>query len=258
MRRGRQILKDVIEDFAREEFVAHTLNVNCAKFGRRASRILITGGEDLKVNLWAIGKPGALLSLSGFISPVESVRPDSSEVTIGAGAASGTIKNIEEAKVVRTFTGHRSSCASLDFHPFGEFLATGSSDTNMKIWDTQQKRCIHTYKVIPNELMCLNLLLMADGLFLVWDLTAGKLMHNFCLHEGPVNCLDVHPYEFLLATGSVDTTVKFWDLETFELIGSSGPENNREYFELVRILSLISSNHHISGIFVWKWMTCFL
>ena len=39
-----------------------------------------------------------LQSLSGFISPVESVRPDSSEVTIGAGAASGTIKNIEEAK----------------------------------------------------------------------------------------------------------------------------------------------------------------
>lgn len=109
------------------------MNVNCAKFGRRASRILITGGEDLKVNLWAIGKPGALLvisypdglcvisichscsflatstsgvfhctlqSLSGFISPVESVSFDSSEVTIGAGAASGTIKiwNIEEAK----------------------------------------------------------------------------------------------------------------------------------------------------------------
>lgn len=48
--------------------------------------------------------------------------------------------------VVRTFTGHRSNCASLDFHPFGEFLASGSSDTNMKIWDTRKKRCIHTYK----------------------------------------------------------------------------------------------------------------
>ncbi|KAL5650556.1 hypothetical protein ACJX0J_041365, partial [Zea mays] len=112
--------------YAIQEFVAHTLNVNCAKFGRRASRILITG----------------------FTSPVESVSFDSSEVTIGAGAASGTIKiwNIEEAKVVRTFTGHKSSCASLDFHPFGEFLAIGSSDTNMKIWDTRQQRCIHTYK----------------------------------------------------------------------------------------------------------------
>lgn len=67
---------------------------------------------------------------------------------IGAGAASGTIKiwDIEEAKVVRTFTGHRSNCVSLDFHPFGEFFASGSSDTNMKIWDMRKKRCIHTYQ----------------------------------------------------------------------------------------------------------------
>ncbi|KAF0926460.1 hypothetical protein E2562_025304 [Oryza meyeriana var. granulata] len=32
------------------------------------------------------------------------------------------------------------------------------------------------------------------------------------------------------AVGSADRTVKCWDLETFELIGSSGPENSREYF----------------------------
>lgn len=30
----------------------------------------------------------------------------------------------------------------------------------------------------------------------------------------------------LLFTGSADRTVKFWDLETFELIGSAGPEVN--------------------------------
>jgi WD40 repeat protein len=29
---------------------------------------------------------------------------------------------------------------------------------------------------------------------------------------------------FKTFVGSVDKTVKFWDLETFELIGSSGPE----------------------------------
>ncbi|PWZ55453.1 Katanin p80 WD40 repeat-containing subunit B1 [Zea mays] len=200
-----------------------------------------------------------LQSLSGFTSPVESVSFDSSEVTIGAGAASGTIKiwNIEEAKVVRTFTGHRSSCASLDFHPFGEFLATGSSDTNMKIWDTRKKRCIHTYKGHTQRINVLKF--TPDGRWIVsggadnsvkvWDLTAGKLMHDFCLHEGPVNCLDVHPYEFLLATGSVDKTVKFWDLETFELIGSSGPENNREYFELASVIRSMKFNSDGKTIF---------
>ncbi|XP_066373973.1 katanin p80 WD40 repeat-containing subunit B1 homolog KTN80.4-like isoform X2 [Miscanthus floridulus] len=235
-----------------EEFVAHASNVNCAKFGRRTSRILITGGEDLKVNLWAVGQPSALLSLSGFTSPVESVSFDSSEVTIGAGAASGTIKiwNIEEAKVVRTFTGHRSNCASLDFHPFGEFLASGSSDTNMKIWDTRKKRCIHTYKGHTRQINVLKF--TPDGRWIVsggadnsvkvWDLTAGKLMHDFRLHEGPVNCLDAHPHEFLLATGSVDKTLKFWDLETFELIGSSGPENSREYLEPASVIRSMKFN----------------
>ena len=43
-----------------------------------------------------------LQSLSGHTSPVESLSFDSSEVMIGAGAATGTIKiwDIEEAKGV--------------------------------------------------------------------------------------------------------------------------------------------------------------
>lgn len=44
-----------------EEFVAHASNVNCLKIGRKTSRVLVTGGEDHKVNLWAIGKPSARL-----------------------------------------------------------------------------------------------------------------------------------------------------------------------------------------------------
>lgn len=48
--------------------------------------------------------------------------------------------------MVRTLTGHRSSCSAVQFHPFGEFFASGSMDTNLKIWDIRKKGCIHTYK----------------------------------------------------------------------------------------------------------------
>lgn len=48
--------------------------------------------------------------------------------------------------VVRTLTGHRSNCMGVDFHPFGEFFASGSLDTNLKIWDIRRKGCIQTYK----------------------------------------------------------------------------------------------------------------
>ncbi|XP_009790404.1 katanin p80 WD40 repeat-containing subunit B1 homolog KTN80.4-like isoform X1 [Nicotiana tabacum] len=219
-----------------QEFVAHSLSVNCLKIGRKSSRVLVTGGEDHKVNLWAIGKPNAILSLSGHSSGIDSVSFDSSEVLVAAGAASGTIKlwDLEEAKIVRTLTGHRSNCISLDFHPFGEFFASGSLDTNLKIWDIRRKGCIHTYKGHSRGVNAIRF--TPDGRWVVsggedntvklWDLTAGKLLHDFKCHEGQIQCIDFHPHEFLLATGSADRTVKFWDLETFELIGSAGPETS--------------------------------
>ncbi|KAM5566327.1 katanin p80 WD40 repeat-containing subunit B1 [Rosa sericea] len=251
-----------------QEFVAHTSAVNCLKIGRKTSRVLVTGGEDHKVNLWAIGKPNALLSLSGHTSGIDSVSFDSSEVLVAAGAASGTIKlwDLEEAKIVRTLTGHRSNCISVDFHPFGEFFASGSLDTNLKIWDIRKKGCIHTYKGHTRGVNAIRF--TPDGRWVVsggedntvklWDLTAGKLLHDFKCHEGQIQCIDFHPHEFLLATGSADRTVKFWDLETFELIGSAGPETTG-----VRSLTfspdgraLLCGLHESLKVFSWEPIRC--
>ncbi|KAJ0966880.1 hypothetical protein J5N97_023797 [Dioscorea zingiberensis] len=251
-----------------QEFVAHSSNVNCLKIGRRTSRVLVTGGEDHKVNLWAIGKPNAILSLSGHTSAIESVSFDSTEVFVAAGAASGTIKlwDLEEAKIVRTLTGHRSNCVSVDFHPFGEFFASGSLDTNLKIWDIRRKGCIQTYKGHTRGVNAIRF--TPDGRWVVsggednvvklWDLTAGKLLHEFKCHEGQIQCIDFHPHEFLLATGSADRTVKFWDLETFELIGSAGPETSG-----VRSMTfnpdgraLLCGLHESLKVFSWEPVLC--
>ncbi|KAM0889678.1 hypothetical protein ACQ4PT_027604 [Festuca glaucescens] len=251
-----------------QEFVAHSSNVNCLKIGRKTSRVLVTGGEDHKVNLWAIGKPNSIASLPGHTSAVESVAFDSTEVFVAAGAASGTVKlwDLEEAKIVRTLTGHRSNCMSVDFHPFGEFFASGSLDTNLKIWDIRRKGCIHTYKGHTRGVNAIRF--TPDGRWVVsggedsavkiWDLTAGKLLHEFKSHEGQIQCIDFHPHEFLLATGSADKTVKFWDLETFELIGSTGPEMTG-----VRSMtfnpdgrSLLCGLHESLKVFSWEPIRC--
>ncbi|CAH8384032.1 unnamed protein product [Eruca vesicaria subsp. sativa] len=217
-----------------QEFVAHSANVNCLSIGKKTSRLLITGGDDCKVNLWSIGKSTSLMSLCGHTSPVDSVAFNSEESLVLAGASSGVIKlwNLQEAKMVRGFAGHISDCSALEFHPFGQYLASGSSDTNLKIWDIRKKGCIQTYKGHTRGISTIKF--TPDGRWLVsggldnvvkiWDITAGKLLHEFKFHDGPIRSLDFHPLEFLLATGSADRTVKFWDLETFELIGSTRPE----------------------------------
>ncbi|OIW01944.1 hypothetical protein TanjilG_25100 [Lupinus angustifolius] len=257
-----------LDEFYAEEFVAHASAVNCLKIGRKSSRVLVTGGEDHKVNLWAIGKPNAILSLSGHSSGIDSVNFDPGEVLVVAGAASGTIKlwDLEETKIVRTLTGHRSNCTSVDFHPFGEFFASGSLDTNLKIWDIRKKGCIHTYKGHTRGVNVIRF--TPDGRWVVsggedntvklWDLTAGKLLHDFKCHEGQIQCIDFHPSEFLLATGSADKTVKFWDLETFELIGSAGPETTG-----VRSITfnhdgrtLLSGLHESLKVISWEPIRC--
>jgi len=40
---------------------------------------------------------------------------------------------LHAAPVVRTLTGHKASVHCLDFHPYGEFIASGSLDTNVKV-----------------------------------------------------------------------------------------------------------------------------
>lgn len=217
-----------------EQLTAHSSDVKCLRIGKKSCRVFATGGEDRRVNIWSIGKPAPVHSLSGHTSPVECVTFDSSEVFVLAGASTGGIKlwDLEDTKSVRTLSGHRSKCTSLEFHPFGEFFASGSSDSDLKIWDIRKKGCIHTYKGHTRGIRAIRF--TPDGRWVVsggednvvklWDLTAGKLLHDFSFHNGVIQCIDFHPHEFLLATGSSDRTVKFWDLETFELIGSTGPE----------------------------------
>lgn len=49
-------------------------------------------------------------------------------------------------------------------------------------------------------------------------------MYIICGDNATTENFFVLPFLSNMYTGSADKTVKFWDLETFELIGSSGPE----------------------------------
>jgi len=217
-----------------QEFVAHGENVCCAALGQNSGRVLVTGGEDKKVNLWTVDKPNCIMSLSGHTSAVEAVRFGQQEETIVSGTRSGALKvwNLEAAKMMRVLTGHKANIRCLDFHPCGEFIASGSMDTNVKLWDMKRKGCIFTYKGHTNSVNCLRFSPDgrwvasgdADGVIKLWDLQAGKLMKELPGHSGAVNALEFHPSECLLASGSADKTIRFWDVEKFELVSASEPD----------------------------------
>lgn len=220
-----------------QEFVAHGASVTCLALGRKSGRVMVTGGEDKKVNLWALGKPNCIMSLSGHTSPVECVKFGLQEDVVCAGSVSGALKvwDLEAAKIIRTLTGHKANVKCLDFHPYGDFVASGSADNNIKLWDIRRKGCIYTYKGHSKTVNSLKFSPDGrwiasggdDGVLKLWDLPAGKLLTEFRGHTAAVTDVEFHPNEFLLASSSIDRTVKFWDLESYLMVsttdGDSGP-----------------------------------
>ncbi|XP_062442648.1 katanin p80 WD40 repeat-containing subunit B1 isoform X3 [Rhea pennata] len=211
-----------------QEITAHSSNVSSLVLGKSSGRLLATGGDDCRVNIWSVNKPNCIMSLTGHTTPIESLQINTNEELIVAGSQSGSIRvwDLEAAKILRTLLGHKANICSLDFHPFGSFVASGSLDTNIKLWDVRRKGCVFRYKGHTQAVRCLRF--SPDGKWLasaaddhtvkLWDLAAGKIMFEFTGHTGPVNVVEFHPNEYLLASGSSDRTVRFWDLEKFQVV----------------------------------------
>ncbi|KAK7114753.1 katanin p80 WD40 repeat-containing subunit B1-like isoform X2 [Littorina saxatilis] len=252
-----------------QEFTAHGADVNCLGLGHKSGRVMVTGGEDRKVNLWSVGKAHCIMSLSGHTTTIEAVRFGHAEELVVAGSQSGALKvwDLEQAKILRTLTGHKAGIKSLDFHPYGEYTASGSMDCNVKLWDIRRKGCIYTYKGHTGSVSCLRFSpdgrwiasASEDGLVKLWDLTAGKLITDLKLHKGPVNTVEFHPHELLIASGSNDRTIKFWDLETFQLVSSTEADTNP-----IRCIAfhpdgmcLYSGGKDVMKVYGWEPIKCY-
>ena len=212
--------------------------------------ILATGTHDGKIHLWDIATKSILQTIeqtkeiSCIIFGNQPSRASTCEVfadcdtdisnsippvvnLLAIGTVSGGIRvhDINQHKIIRQFVGHRSEIVQLDFDCMNQFLATCSSDCNVKLWDMRQKNCAITYKGHESPINCVSF--SPDGRWLVsgdqagitklWDISQGKAIHEF--HDQfSVNDILFHPDELVLATASSGKIVRFWDLETWEHI----------------------------------------
>ena len=57
-----------------EEFVAHGgSNVTCLKISKKTSRMIVTGGEDHKVNIWSVARPDRVMVILSIFSGKSSL-----------------------------------------------------------------------------------------------------------------------------------------------------------------------------------------
>jgi hypothetical protein len=211
-------------------FVAHSSNVNCLALGRKSAGVLVTGGEDALINVWRLGRPSALLNLTGHASPITCVDFDHREEMVTGGSFGGSLKVFDlsaHGKVVRTYQGHHTAVTSIDHHPYGGHVVSGSTDSSVRLWDLRRKNCRSTFKGHAGALTCVRFSPDGsqvasgsdDGRIKIWDLTAGKLLQEF-QHKG-VRSIEYHPNDFLMCSVGKDRCIKMWDVDRMELVETS-------------------------------------
>ncbi len=139
--------------------------------------------------------------------------------------------NPHQSPLIKTIEGHNAWIRSLAFD--GEFLASGSDDSTLKIWkltadDTlEQVHLVHSSET--NKAYYWSLVFIKKGVIAagrgqndnfsirLWDFEGLEKQRALFGHRNIVRSLIVAHKEKALISVSDDASMKIWDLESFEL-----------------------------------------
>lgn len=184
------------------------------------------GGQDGHILIWdaATGKPVADLATSTPLL-VRSVAFDPSGQRLAGASndgATGTfhvlIWDLENQKIVKVLTGHTHLVYTVGYSSDGRWLASGSLDGTVRVWDAKTLELAavlshggNVYKVAFSPDQRRLATACADNTVRLWDMATFQEVAELHGHETYVHSLVWSPDGTRLVSGSGDKTVRIWD-----------------------------------------------
>ncbi|KAF2764335.1 WD40 repeat-like protein [Teratosphaeria nubilosa] len=161
-------------------FKGHTNGVMCLQFD---DSVLITGSYDSTVKVWDINTGRELRTLTGHTSGIRCLQFDDNKLMTGSLDHTLKLWNWKTGECLRTFNAHTGGIISLHFTADGRYVASGSMDNTIRVWDSLTKQ--------------------------TWQMRG---------HTDWVNSVRVDEQSRTLFSASDDLTVRLWDLDTRECV----------------------------------------
>ncbi|KAJ3570847.1 hypothetical protein NP233_g4129 [Leucocoprinus birnbaumii] len=173
-------------------------------------------------------------------SYIRSVRfsPDGDYLATGAEDSKVRIWNIKQRTLRDVFAGHSNEIYALDYSQNGRYVVSGSADCSAIIWDLhfpdKTHKCLRasdsSYDPKSTEAGITSISISAsnshvaggclDHFIRIWSMRTGELVAKLRGHEDSVYAVrfmnDVHGLGRLVS-GSLDCTVKVWDVSSLNV-----------------------------------------
>lgn len=255
---------------------------------------LAAGGHGGVVGIYRVneGETAARVELRNEVVQAVSFSPDGKLLAIGTGVwdrrgnrlSTGSVKlwSLNGNEFVAEWVGFEAPINSVAFSPDEKFLAAGSWDGKVRVWQTEFD--LPKYIILAHTGWVRCVAFSPDGNLLatpgfsyqpmgswwetpipIWRAEDGKLqillrvgLFGFIKgHRGPVNSAVFSPNGHLIASGGNDKTVKIWHIEgrlLCSLEGHMGLVNSVAFSSDGQFLASADSN---SSIFLWHIISNF-
>lgn len=191
------------------------------------------------MHVYNFNSPTPISTYTGFNSDVTWVKFSYDENKVFAGTFGGTlfVYNFDRNKIVNTLRGHLTHVRWVvdQKDDISNYIVSGASDTNIKVWDLRQKGAIATYKghdkaissvdISPDTQMVASG--WTGGIVKIWDLASGKWTFSFNVKNQSqsetcfIKDIKFNPADCWMAVAWSDKIIRYYDTSTFELINES-------------------------------------